>query len=77
MGLGRAQRLRGLLTYAVPHLAVQARIELARVHLAVADVAGARTLLREIDELLRPRPGPGILVTEADALRPSCPGSAV
>ena len=28
-----AQRLRPLLTYALPHFAVQARIELARVHL--------------------------------------------
>ena len=43
-----AQRLRHLLTYAMPQLAVQARIELARVHLALADIAGARTLMREI-----------------------------
>jgi LuxR family maltose regulon positive regulatory protein len=42
--LVNAQRLRHLLTYATPHLAVQARIELIRVHLALADVAGARTL---------------------------------
>ena len=35
--LASAQRLRHLLTYALPHLAVQARIELARVHLALAD----------------------------------------
>jgi LuxR family transcriptional regulator, maltose regulon positive regulatory protein len=44
----RAQRLRPLLTYAVPHLAVQARIDLTRAHLALSDLAGARTLLREI-----------------------------
>ena len=52
-----AQRLRPELTYAVPQLAVQARIELARVHLALADATGARTLLREIDEemFLSPR----------------------
>ena len=64
-----AQRLRHLLTYAHPHLAVQARIELARVHLALADLAGARTLMREIDELLRRRPDLGTLVGEAEALR--------
>ena len=64
-----AQRLRPLLTYALPHLAVQARIELTRVHLALADLAGARTLMREIDELLKRRPGLGTLVGEAEALR--------
>jgi LuxR family maltose regulon positive regulatory protein len=64
-----AQRLRPLLTYAVPHIAVQARIELTRIYLALADIAGARALMREIDELLRRRPGLGILVGEATALR--------
>jgi LuxR family maltose regulon positive regulatory protein len=58
-----------LLTYALPHFAVQARIELARVHLALADLAGARTLTREVDDLLRRRPGLGTLVAEAGALR--------
>ena len=64
-----AQRVRPLLTYALPHLAVQARIELTRVHLALGDLAGARTLMREIDELLKRRPGLGTLVGEAGALR--------
>jgi LuxR family maltose regulon positive regulatory protein len=64
-----AQRLRPLLTYAQPHLAVQARIELIRVHLALADVAGARTLMHEADEILKRRPGLGTLVGEAAALR--------
>jgi LuxR family maltose regulon positive regulatory protein len=67
--LTSAQRLRPLLTYALPHLAVQARIELARVHLGLADIAGARTLLREVDELLRRRPGLGTLTGAAQALR--------
>ncbi len=40
-----AQRLRPLLTYASPCIAVQTRIELARVRLALGDLAGARTLL--------------------------------
>ena len=64
-----AQRLRHLLTYALPYFAVQARIELIRVHLALADLAGARTLMREVDELLRRRPGLGNLVGQAQALR--------
>jgi LuxR family transcriptional regulator, maltose regulon positive regulatory protein len=64
-----AQPLRPLLTYALPHFAVQARIELARVHLTLADLAGARTLMREIDELLRRRPGMGTLGGQAQALR--------
>jgi LuxR family transcriptional regulator, maltose regulon positive regulatory protein len=67
--LTRAQRLRPGLTYALPHLAVQARIELARVHLALTDVAGARTLMREVDELLIRRPGLGVFVGQAEDLR--------
>ena len=51
--LVKAQHLRPLLTYALPYLAVQARVELARVHLALADIAGARTLMREVDDLLK------------------------
>jgi ATP/maltotriose-dependent transcriptional regulator MalT len=64
-----AQRLRPLLTYATPHLAIQARIELVRVHLALGDLAAARTLMHEVDDLLRRRPGLGTLVDEAQALR--------
>jgi LuxR family maltose regulon positive regulatory protein len=64
-----AQRTRSLLTYAFPHMAVQARIELIHVHLALGDLAGARTLSKEVDELLRRRPGLGSLVGEARALR--------
>src|SRR5215470_12266840 len=67
--LTNAQRVRPALTYALPHLAVQARIELARVHLGLADIAGARTLMREVDEVLRHRPALGALVGEARALR--------
>ena len=64
-----AQRLRPLLTYAIPHFAVQARIELVRVHLALGDVSGARTLMQEVDEILGRRPDLGTLVDEARALR--------
>jgi LuxR family maltose regulon positive regulatory protein len=61
--------MRHELTYALPHLAVQARIELTRACIAFTDIPGARTLMKEIDELLRRRPGLGTLVGEAEALR--------
>ena len=64
-----AQRLRGQLTYSLPYLAVQTRLELARAYIAVDEIAGARTLLREIGELLQRRPGLGALVEETDELR--------
>ena len=67
--LTRAQRLRPALTYAVPHLAAQTRIELAKVHLALADTAGARTLMREVHEILRRRPGLGVFARQAEDLR--------
>jgi LuxR family maltose regulon positive regulatory protein len=79
-----AQRQRLLLTYALPHLAGQARIELIRVHLALADLAGARTLMAEVDELLRRRPGLGTLPGQAEEFRaqlsklrgPEAPGAS-
>lgn len=67
--LTAAQRQRHLLTYAIPKVAVQARIELARVHIALADPTGARTLMREVNDLLRLRPGLGTLVGQAEELR--------
>ena len=79
-----AQRMRHELTYALPYLAVQARIELARACIALTDLAGARTLMREADELLRQRPGLGTLAGEAGALQaqlsrlrgPDAPGAS-
>jgi LuxR family transcriptional regulator, maltose regulon positive regulatory protein len=67
--LTRAQRLRPALTYAVPHFAVQARTELAQVHLALADLAGARTLMREAHEILLLRPRLGVFARHAEDLR--------
>jgi LuxR family maltose regulon positive regulatory protein len=64
-----AQRVRARLTYTQPHLAVQARIALIRAHLGLADITGARTLMREIDGILKRRPDLGTLVGEAQTLR--------
>ena len=67
--LARAQRLRLRLTYAIPFLAVQARLELARAYLSLADGGGAGTMLREIETLLRRRPDLGALPDQVEDLR--------
>ena len=64
-----AHRLRHVLTSAMPRIATQTRIELAHVYLALGDLNGARTLIREIDELLRKRPDLSSLVGEAQMLQ--------
>ncbi len=51
--LVRAQRLRPHLTHALPILAIQARLELARTYVSIMDVAGARTVLREAVDIAR------------------------
>jgi ATP/maltotriose-dependent transcriptional regulator MalT len=67
--LALAERLGAGLTWALPHLAAQVRLELARNYLALTDVAAARTVLREVDDLLARRPRLGILGDQAAALR--------
>jgi LuxR family transcriptional regulator, maltose regulon positive regulatory protein len=67
--LARAGRLRGRLTWALPHLAVQVRLELARTYLALTDATAARTLLLEVDDLLSRRPRLGLLRDQASELR--------
>jgi len=63
--LATAQRRLPQLTYALPIPSVQTRLELARAYLTLADQAGARTMLREIEALLRRRPGLGSLPAQA------------
>jgi LuxR family maltose regulon positive regulatory protein len=67
--LVRTQRLRPQLTYATPWLAVQVRLQLAYAYLGLADSAGARTVLREIEGIVRWRPDLGVLRTQVDELR--------
>ena len=69
--LTRAQELRPRLTYALPYLAVQTRLELARAYLAQADALGAETMLREIDAVLRRRPALEELPAQVEELRAS------
>ena len=67
--VARTQRLRGGLTYALPHVALQTRLELARAYLSKADAGGAETMLREIGALLRRQPDLGTLPAEVQELR--------
>jgi LuxR family maltose regulon positive regulatory protein len=65
----RAQRLRVQLTYSVPWLAVQTRLESARTYLAMADPAGARAVVREAEMIFRRCPDLGVLRTQLEELK--------
>ena len=67
--LVRAMRLRPQLTHAVPWFAVQVRLELARSHLELGDVEGARTLFFEASDVITRRPDLGALRGQANELR--------
>jgi LuxR family maltose regulon positive regulatory protein len=67
--LARAEGPRPRLTYALPHLAVQLRLELARCYLALTDLAAAMTALWEADNVLWQRPDLGVLRGQAEELR--------
>jgi LuxR family transcriptional regulator, maltose regulon positive regulatory protein len=64
----RAARTRPALTYAIPFLGVQARLELARTYLELADATGARVVLREARDILQLRPDLGVLPQQAEEL---------
>ena len=74
--LTRAMRARPFVTSAIPFLAVGSRLELARVHLSMGDLPGARHLLREVDDLLLERPGLGVLVDQAAELHETLAATA-
>ena len=67
--LGRAARLRPLLTHALPYFAVQTLLELGRTYLTLDDAAGARVVLRQARDILRQRPDLGVLPNQAEELR--------
>jgi LuxR family transcriptional regulator, maltose regulon positive regulatory protein len=69
VALSAAHRLRPILTWGFPTISVQTRLELARVDVGLSDIAGARTLLAEVDEILTHRPDLGVLTTQAVELR--------
>ena len=67
--LARAAQLRPRLSAALPYRAVQVLVELARAHLALTDVAGARALVREARSILHQRPDLGTLGAQAAQLQ--------
>jgi LuxR family transcriptional regulator, maltose regulon positive regulatory protein len=67
--LGRAAVLRPQLTYAMPWVSVRSLLELARAHLALADPAGARAVLRQAEAIVIRRPDLGPIIEDVRALR--------
>ncbi len=67
--LNHALKLTPFLTDAVPWLAVQTRLELARTFIALRDIRLARALLAEIDQIFDCRPDLGVLAEQTEELR--------
>jgi LuxR family transcriptional regulator, maltose regulon positive regulatory protein len=67
--LGEAQRIRPLLSHAVPWFAVSALLEMAEVSIGLGDANGARLLIRDAEAVLRRRPRLGTLVDRGEELR--------
>jgi LuxR family transcriptional regulator, maltose regulon positive regulatory protein len=67
--LGRASRLRPLLTYMLPVVSVQALLEMARSYIALADRAGAAAVLTQTQGILQQRPDLGLLPVQAGRLQ--------
>jgi LuxR family maltose regulon positive regulatory protein len=69
--LGRASRLRPLLTYALPVMSVQALLEMTRSYITLADPAGAEAVLAQVHDILQQRPDLGVLPELAGQLQAS------
>jgi LuxR family maltose regulon positive regulatory protein len=67
--LVHAQLVRPLTSYALPWHAVDALLELARAYQAISDPAGARSVVREAEEIARRRPGLGVLASDLVEMR--------
>jgi LuxR family transcriptional regulator, maltose regulon positive regulatory protein len=61
--------LRPLLTYGLSFFAVQTLLELGRAYLALDDVAGVKTALRQARDILQQRPDLGDLPAQVQNLR--------
>jgi LuxR family transcriptional regulator, maltose regulon positive regulatory protein len=66
--LGRASRLRPLLTYMLPVVSVQALLEMAHCYITLADRAGAAAVLTQAHGILQQRPDLGHLPAQAGQL---------
>lgn len=69
--LGRASRLRPLLTYALPVGSVQALLEMTRSYITLADPEGAAAVLAQVHDILQQRPDLGVLPELAGQLQAS------
>jgi LuxR family transcriptional regulator, maltose regulon positive regulatory protein len=69
--LGRASRLRPLLTYALPVVSVQALLEMTRCYMTLADPGGAAAVLAQVHDILQQRPDLGVLPELAGQLQAS------
>ena len=58
-----------MLDHGIPWVTVQVGLELTRIHLALAEVAAARTVLAETERVLELRPDMGVLVDETRELQ--------
>jgi LuxR family maltose regulon positive regulatory protein len=67
--LGRASRLRPLLTYALPVVSVQALLEMTRSYITLGDPEGAAAVLAQIHGILQQRPDLGVLPALAGQLQ--------
>jgi LuxR family maltose regulon positive regulatory protein len=67
--LGRASRLRPLLSYLLPVVSLQALFEMAHSYIALADPAGAAAVLTQVRGILQQRPDLGVLPALADRLQ--------
>ena len=67
--LGRASRLRPLLTYVLPVVSVQSLLEMARSYLTLADPGGATAVLAQVHDILQQRPDLGVLAEQASELQ--------
>ena len=66
--LGRASRLRPLLSYALPVVSVQALLLMAQSYLTLADHGGATAVLGQSRDILRQRPDLGTLPAQTGQL---------
>jgi len=73
--LTRAMRTRPACTYVIPWLAVGARLQLAKVYVALSDTITAHHLMREIDDILLRRPSLGRLTEDVQAFQASLASS--
>ncbi|MEX1295530.1 MAG: LuxR C-terminal-related transcriptional regulator [Candidatus Limnocylindrales bacterium] len=67
--LAQVHRMRPMSTAATPWLAVPARLAAIEALIGLEDVASARTLMREVDDILRIRPRLGSIIADVEAVR--------